>query len=211
MKIKEFLRECRSQFQNDGVLRLADEALGNVFCSFQRNDQLAKVFVKVSILNKLYKTNVYNEIRLTKHIAGINCNGSFDSCLSLGGLEAVELIRKGHGIVSKNGNEIDYYSFATKFCHWSNPNHYPIYDSFVDTGIRFMVGTEEEIVAPNFNWGNLKDYVIFKQVIDYFKEVLGFSDLSYKDFDEALWMYGRFVQKKLFPPVQSWLQEISDS
>ncbi len=42
-------------------------------------------------------------------------------------------IATGHDIRTKmNNKEINFYSFATKYCNWHNKASYAIYDSFVD-------------------------------------------------------------------------------
>lgn len=206
MGVRDFLLECRSERRKDQMLTLSDETLRNVF-SHSLNREFIKVFPMVIVLNKLYRINVYNEMKLVNHILTISRDQNFDSLLLSGRVEAVKLIRQGHGIVTKKGKEINYYSFATKFCHWCNPFDYPIYDSFIDTAIRFLIGVN--VPVPDFaDWTNLKDYATFKKVIDYLKQELDFSDFSYKDFDEALWMYGKFLEKRLPPPVQSRLLEV---
>ena len=209
MEIRDFLLACRSEFQKDQALILTDEVVKKVFCCHSPNSELAEVFLKVIVLNKLYETHIYNERKLAKHILAVNRNQYLDRFLLSGGVEVVGLIRKGHGIATKKGKEIDYYSFATKFCCWSNPVDYPMYDSFVDTAIRSLIG--KEVPVPTFVfavWTNLKNYAIFKKVIDYLKRALDFSDFTYKDLDEALWVYGKFLEKKLPTPIQDRLEAL---
>ncbi len=109
------LNECRN-FDNAPWSQLGDKALKEVLEHFPRNIDASHVLVKVLVLNKLYSTRVLdNDVEsLARHITGLG----IDKLLEQGALDAVEHIYTCPSLEKK------YYSFATKFCSWHNPNAY---------------------------------------------------------------------------------------
>jgi len=73
----------------------ADRAVRLVFDTFRKNDDIAYVLAKVSILNSLYATSIFDVIRVARHICGIK---GLDNLLSEGSADVVDLIRRGHGV-----------------------------------------------------------------------------------------------------------------
>ena len=64
---------------------------------------------------------------MAEHISHIK---HIDEMLQNGDEKLVSEIAKS-GLKNKNGKEIIFYSFATKFCSFHNSEKYAIYDSFV--------------------------------------------------------------------------------
>ena len=125
------LDECR-RFDNASWNQLGDKALKELLEHFPRNTDASHVLVKVLVLNKLYSTRVLdNDIEsLARHVTGLG----IDPLLERGALEAVYTCPPLKM----------YYSFATKFCSWHNPNAYPIY-AFDDYGEET---TERKFIFP---------------------------------------------------------------
>lgn len=55
------------------------------------------------------------------HIHKLATKEKLDMMLKSGDQEAVSKICQGHGILYRKAKEYDFYSFATKYCHFSNP------------------------------------------------------------------------------------------
>ena len=102
--------------------QLIEEALGQLRARFPHNTETSHVLLKVLVLNKLYNTWVLDKDveSLARHIAGLDIDPRLSKC----SLDAVAKIFVCPGLNRK------YYSFATKFCSWHNPEAYPIYDSY---------------------------------------------------------------------------------
>ncbi|GEM_PF-4937834 len=108
---------------------VGDKALNKLKKSCFSNSNLEGVWLKIIVINNLYSTNIYDTFKMANHIVQIP---AFDKRLASGGLNLVEEIRRGHGISrKKNGKEIDFYSFATKYCSEHNPDVYPLFDKYV--------------------------------------------------------------------------------
>jgi hypothetical protein len=119
----ELVRIRCDEFDRDPSTHLAEDALGQLWVQFPRNTETAHVLLKVLALNKLNSTQVRDidvEI-LARHIAGIG----IDPLLAEGSPSTVDLI-------TNCVNLRNYFSFASKYCSWHNPDTYPIYDSRVD-------------------------------------------------------------------------------
>ncbi len=67
-------------------------------------------------------------VRMAHHIVSIE---DLDKMLGKGDFRAVESIRRGHGIRLNSGEDRDFYSFATKYCHFHNSGHFPMWDTLV--------------------------------------------------------------------------------
>ena len=191
MELQELLNQYIKKFEGDASNTHYDNVVRRVFNENKHNGDIEAVLLKVSVLNSLYSTNIdrfdsYNLYKMANHIVELARNRNLDDLLNSGDLKAVELIR--HGIKrKKNNKELDLYSFATKYCHWSNPESYPIYDSNVETAIYSL---RKKKLIDNYN--NLKDINTFKRVIDEIMKESGIT--SYKKIDQALWGYGKSLQ-----------------
>ena len=56
---------------------------------------------------------------------------------------------------------MDTYSFSTKYCHWSNPNAYPMMDQYVYKAIMRL---KKDKLISGFKGGELWDVNIFKYI-----------------------------------------------
>lgn len=90
--------------------------------------------------------------------------------------------------VTVKGKEINFYSFATKYCSHHRPDVYPIYDRYVDDVLRYFQRADCFSTIASFN---LKDYVQFMQVMDEFSSFYELGDISPWARDKYLWMLGK--------------------
>jgi len=102
------------------------------FETYPLNNDLDDVLIKVCSLNDFYSTNIFSPFSVAKHIVSLG----IDESLARNDLEIVNIIAK----VKMNGGKIkNFYSFATKYCSHHKPTVYPIYDSYVDKMLMYLV------------------------------------------------------------------------
>jgi hypothetical protein len=122
----ELLDKYIYKFNNDERYYLADKAIISLFEAFPENKSLEHILLKISVINDLYSTNILGTFNMVRHIQRLD----IDSRLKQGDPVLVNEISSGHGIISKKNNkEINFYSFATKYCNWHNrkhPSNYPL-------------------------------------------------------------------------------------
>jgi hypothetical protein len=185
----ELIEGYIEKFNNDDRYYPADQAITKLFRAFPANTDFEDILLKISVLNDLYSTNIYGTYVMDKHIQNLK----IDDALIAGDPHIVNKIAVGHGIrSSKTNKELNFYSFATKYCNWHNLEHYAIYDSFVE---KVLMEYKKLDNFSLFSKAELRDFPTFKRVI---LDFIGYYDLNshnLKEIDKFLWMYG----KELFP------------
>ena len=181
----ELIDEYIAKFNSDERYYRADQAIINLFDAFPENKHLEHILLKISVINNLYSTNILGTFNMAKHIQRLD----IDSDLKNGDPNLVNKISSGHGIVSKKNNtEINFYSFATKYCNWHNRDKYAIYDSFVR---KLLMAYKRNDNFSAFAEADLKDFIKFKQVVLDFKQFYNLTEHSLKQIDKFLWIYGK--------------------
>ncbi len=180
-------------WKNEDIYEKPEEVLVTVF-SNKTNSDFTKVFTKVSILNSVYSTNLYNKdvLAITDWIVANHVK--FDSKVKKGDPSAV-------WDLANNGTTGILFSFATKFCSFSNPQEYPIYDSKVENLLweYKKIGVFDQVIERSDLYhgyrceiknNDLREnrYVVFKELID---ELFVYCNLNeeykYKGLDRFLW------------------------
>lgn len=178
------------KFNLDKRYKPADGAIIKLFKAFPKNDNIEDVLLKISVINDMYSTNILGTFKMAEHILERN----IDNGLKNGEPEVVHQIAKGHGIrTKKNNKELNFYSFATKYCNWHNQESYAIYDSFVE---KVLLAYKRKDKFSNFKTSDLKDFSRFKEIISDFSDYYGLTKHNLKEIDKFLWIYG----KEKFPP-----------
>jgi hypothetical protein len=174
-----------SQFNNDERYFIADRAIINLFKAFPANNKLEDILLKISVINDLYSTNIFSTFNLAKHIKRLN----IDKDLNNGSPQLVHKIATGHEIrISHSNKEINFYSFATKYCNWHNRKDYAIYDSFVD---KLLWAYKNSDGFDTFKRADLKDFNKFKLIIEKFISFYKLTSHNLKEIDKFLWIYGK--------------------
>ena len=103
---------------------LDEEALGRLLKLFPENTNLSEVRLKVAGFNELYRAGLQSKHieKIARHIAS---TANFDALLQQGSPDAA-------GCIIDCKDVRHYFSFASKYCSWHNPDAYPIYSSEVD-------------------------------------------------------------------------------
>ena len=174
-----------SQFNNDERYFIADRAIINLFKAFPANNKLEDILLKISVINDLYSTNIFSTFNLAKHIKRLN----IDKDLNNGSPQLVHKIATGHEIrISHSNKEINFYSFATKYCNWHNRKDYAIYDSFVD---KLLWAYKNSDGFDTFKRADMKDFNKFKLIIEKFISFYKLTSHNLKEIDKFLWIYGK--------------------
>lgn len=178
-----------NKFNNDKRYNHADKAITKLFTAFPNNKKLEDVLLKTSVINDLYSTNIFAIFKIAEHIQKLD----IDQQLKDGDPKLVNQIATGHGILSKKSNkELNFYSFATKYCNWHNQENYAIYDSFVEKVLRAY---QKQDKFSTFKLIDLRDFNKFKAILNDFSNHYNLKSSKLKEIDKFLWIYG----KEYFP------------
>lgn len=179
------ISEYIKRFNNDRRYYPADQAIINLFQAFPENVKLEDIILKISVLNDLYSTNIFGTFIMAEHIQKLN----IDAQLVRGDSVLVNQISSGHGIVSRKTNrELNFYSFATKYCNWHNRDQYAIYDSYVE---KILLAYKRKDNFFQFKNSDLKIFPEFKKVVLEFIDYYSLTEYDLKEIDKFLWMYGK--------------------
>ena len=160
---------------------LAEGALSLLFHKLcPDNTDIESVLLKVSALNDIYSTNIYDTYSVGKHILSLN----IDDRLSNKDLSLVNEIAK----VNMNGKVRNFYSFASKYCSHHEPDAFPIYDSFVDKMLRHYRKTDK---FEKFRNDELKSYPRFIEIIGGLRKYYRVDEFSLRELDIFLWLAGK--------------------
>lgn len=165
---------------------LQESSLKKLFTqTYPQNKNIDEVLIKVCSLNDFYSTNIFSPVSVAKHIITLE----IDDELMKGNLKIVNKIAE----IKMPGDKIrNFYSFASKYCSHHRPKIYPIYDSFAE---KMLCHFKEVDKFHKFNKSDLKDYGIYKDIIQKFSDYYDLGDYDLKQIDKYLWIRG----KEFFP------------
>lgn len=165
---------------------LQESSLRKLFSkTYPLNNNLDDVLIKVCSLNDFYSTNIFSPFTVAKHIVALKID---DSLIK----DDLEIINKIADIKMNGGKNINFYSFATKYCSHHKPTVYPIYDSYVE---KMLLYWKKKDKFYNFSRQDLKLYPIYKNVLVNFRKYYNLDAFDLKQIDKYLWQAG----KKYFP------------
>jgi hypothetical protein len=118
-----------------------------------------------------------------------------DKMLKDGSSGAVDYVRRA-GIRNRRQKDIDFYSFATKYCHWHQPTSFPMFDSYVVIAVRRI---DRFVCGQRTIRGDLRGYPMFVQVIDQVMDWTKWAAKAYKTADQGLWILGQILDGTLEP------------
>jgi len=162
-----------------------EEVLSELFGKYPENHSLRDVLIKSTALDSLYSTNIYAIVGVARRIVEAN----IDDELRKGATEVVEKIAR----VEVGGKIRTNYSFASKYCHWHQPEMYPIYDSYVD---QLLWAYHVQHKFETFKQADLRYYPRYKEIIESFRKSYNLTQFGFKDLDKFLWGYGREYANK---------------
>lgn len=181
-----------SAWDEDDKNKHVVSAIQNLFTKIPKNDNFDEIYIKIAALDDLYSTHVRYLDELAKHISSIK---NLDRRLETGDLTVVNELANV-SVTNENGKEkqYNYYSFATKFCMFSNSKAYSIYDSYVEKVLRGFNELDDFFDPKELNFRNYED---FDKILNLFRKKYQdvFENISRLDMDRYLWLLG----KKTFP------------
>ena len=189
MMKKIVLEAERRFFAEAGWARRDIKALDALFSAYPKNTCSWQVLLKVTALNALYKTRIMNVYPVVETILGVG--RKLDSLISRGDPAAVDLMKMVK--FEKREKTINFFSFASKYCHFHQPDRYPIYDQYVDAALRNL--RREKKLAFESDALNREAYAPFKSVIDAFIGMYA-TGCSYDAVDKFLWRKGKGLKQK---------------
>jgi hypothetical protein len=164
-----------------------EEALQDLFKRYPDNSSITHVLLKATTLNffywtqiRLYSARTPTILEVAHHIASLR----IDSDLRLGSPELVGRIAK---IQVPEKEARFYYSFATKYCSWHNPNSYPINDSRVRLYLSYL---RDHGCLNRFSEAALWDYPVFKRIVEDLREKNDLQNFTFKEIDKFLYLQG---------------------
>ena len=186
------MNACLKEWKEDEKNVVQEKALRFLFKKqYPDNTKIEGILLKVSALNDFYSTNIFDTYTVSKHI--LNCK-KIDEKLRSGDLDLVNEIALVT-VNEKTGKTINFYSFASKYCHHHKPETYPvIYDGYVEKMLMYFKRKDK---FRNFKKGDLKKYKELLKIIKAFKEhyVPG-KKFTLRQIDIYLWSVGRIYFSK---------------
>lgn len=165
--------------------RLQEKALDKLFRDLcPQNTDISDILLKVSVLNDFYSTNIFSVNVVAEHIYELD----IDARMKEGDPTLVNDIMQNTIGESKR----NFYSFASKYCSHHNLLDYPIYDSYVDSVLRYFRYKDGFAIFKN---EDLKQYTRFKCILEEFRNFYRLQDYNWKCLDKYLWLLG----KEYFP------------
>lgn len=202
-ELNVLLRRCQRAVKTLPDYAIAEAALASLFHSRRKNTDAADVLVKVAALNALYATSVLGVYRMAEHI--FSHGERIDCWLTQGDDRAVDRIRRVPRLLKKNGRPRDFYSFATKYCHWQEPERFPMYDQYVVHALRPV----RRCLALNRVPANaLRITTVFRATLEETRSALGWEDRGYRALDQALWVLGQLLNKNPRPRLSRFVGEL---
>jgi hypothetical protein len=168
------------KFNFDRELDAVERALSEIFSLYPNNENLHGILIKVAGLNSLYSTNIYAVIKVALHILDLD----IDAKLHQGDLRLIDDV----AWLTIGNKRRRNYSFASKYCHWHQPQLYPIYDSYVE---RLLWEYHKIYGFMEFKRTELQQYSCYKEAIEAFRKFFNLEKFGFKELDKFLWLYGR--------------------
>lgn len=194
------IRQAIAEFDADN--RIIEDALRELLRQYPYNSSHSQVLLKATAINTLYSTQIrlYSEtiptiLDIAEHITNL----AIDSDLERGDDSVVSQIAT---VQMPSKKPRFYYSFATKYCSWHNPNSYPIFDNRVYTYLCHLVN---EHCLDHFIQNDCWVYPKFKKIIEEFRERNRLGEFTFKDIDKFLYLQGSLLfsrkQNKQTEPI----------
>jgi hypothetical protein len=181
--IKNWREQERFSIPVDVMLKLCQE-------THPLNNNIEEVLLKCAVIDNFSSTNVFDLYSMAKHIVKkqIDVRLKENDYSLIDDIATVGLNRK-------------FYSFATKYCHYHNPEGFAIYDRYVAKVLcsfpdDFRLVKEEQ----------LRNYKTFIEVLNEFRHHYKLN-LSFNDLDKYLWRLGRWYLNPYEPTFKYYHRE----
>ena len=193
------------------IYEINDEILKDIFGSHKNNNErcLGWTYFKVKLLNDFYSTGIQDIYTVVEDMIKIK---NLDENIKNGDFQAVNEIRDIFKKNKENKNSRDIYSFATKFCHFSNPDKFSIYDRYVAYLLKdYIIKWKDKFTSAFIKYNEtskenkikidkptasalltaMRDYTFFMNVVDLFMSNCKISKRNSRaKVDNYLWLAG---------------------
>lgn len=156
--------------------------------TYKTNSDLDEVLIKVCSLNDFYSTNIFDPIKVAKHIVSLGIDTKLKQSDPL-------LVNEIAWVKVGSGKYKNFYSFATKYCSHHRPEHFPIYDSFVEKMLLHFRRVDKFSIFRN---EDLKQYQEFIRILNDFQSHYGLDQFTLKEIDKYLWQDGKLKFPKKY-------------
>lgn len=151
------------------------DAISKICKQYPNNNNLEEVLIKCAVIDNFSSTNVFDLYKMADHIVKKN----IDEKLKKGDYSLVNDIAK----VEIGGKERNFYSFATKYCHYHKPDDFAIYDSYVSKVLCVFLDKKES---------ELRNYNNYIKALNDFRQRYNLDKYKYDNLDKYLWRLGRW-------------------
>lgn len=166
------------------------DAMFKICQQYPNNNNLEEVLIKCAVINNFSSTNVFDLYKMADHIV----RKHIDEKLKIEDYSLVDDIAK----VEISGKNRNFYSFASKYCHYHNPKKFAIYDSYVAKVLCVFLDKKEN---------ELRDYNTFIKALNDFSKCYNFENYGYDDLDKYLWCLGRWYLNPYEPTPKYYHRE----
>lgn len=166
------------------------DAMFRVCKQYPNNNNLEEVLIKCAVIDKLSSTNVFDLCTMAKHIVGKH----IDEKLKNRNYSVIKDIAE----LEIGGKKHIFYSFASKYCHYHNPENFAIYDSYVVKVLRHFLDVKES---------EMKKYESFMSAINIFRQRYNLARYNYDNIDNYLWQLGRWYFNPYEPTPKYYHRE----
>ncbi len=176
---REYVRTSLEKSEGRDVYYRADPAVRAVFNACKGNRDEGCVIAKVAVLNALYATRIMNIYPVVDRIIDLDIDGRLRAGepTLVGDVGWVKLGKKKRMLLS----------FASKYCHWHEPERFQIFDSRVEA---MLLAYRRRFGFAKFTNAELRDYPTFLRLIAEFQAFFGLNSFSRKQIDKFLWIEG---------------------
>ena len=173
------------------------DAMFKICKQYPNNNNLEEVLIKCAVIDNFSSTNVFDLYKMADSIVRKNINEK----LKNGDPSLVDDIAK----VEIGGKERNFYSFASKYCHYHDYEHFAIYDSYVAKVLCAFPNDFRKIKEEELR----EKYETFIEVLNDFNNCFKL-ELSYKNLDKYLWRLGRWYLNP-YEPTPIYFHRQDDS
>lgn len=168
--------------------KTADKVIRKYISDHKANKNIHYIAVKVALINDLYSARVLAPMGMAEHIKK-KAEEGLDDLILKGNIKAVDIIENAKIYRKKKR----FLSFASKYCHFHNPDAYPMFDSYVFTSISKINGREKRLNVQN---SKLREYYVFYSAFMTLREKANLEKYSVNQIDKYLWLWGQKISKK---------------
>jgi hypothetical protein len=160
----DYVQQRLRELEGDDRFYGAERAVELVFAQWPRNTEFEHVLVKTIVLNRLYSTSIYDVWTVAKHILELRIDKRLrQSDLSLvHDIASVPFKPKARFVLS----------FATKYCSWHQPEHFQIFDRYVEW---LLWDYQRQFAFSVFKKSELRRYPRFVEIVDQFRSRFGIA------------------------------------